>query len=237
MATAFDYATYADFKAASATEVRPILEMCARRLGLRNRYLRFIRDANRQALVVELGCGPGHFLHELSSAGFDTVVGVDACAAYAAPGIKHGDATEFLAGQPRQSVGAIIALDLLEHLEPHQISSLLGQAARVLMRDGLMLIRVPNAASPLGMANQAGDLSHRSALTEVSIKQLAFDAGLRCASFEEPLSYPRSLSAIVGRAMWPLYRAATRAVLASFGQHPTVLTPNLVCVLRHRTVV
>jgi hypothetical protein len=84
--------------------------------------------------------------------------------------------------------------------------------------------------SPLGLLNQFGDLSHRFALNEVSVRQLAFEAGLQVHAIEpEPFAYPRSLSTLLGYLAWPLYRTMAKLACAAFGQHIRIVTPNLVC--------
>jgi SAM-dependent methyltransferase len=234
MATAFDYATYGAFKKAGSGVVATPKRL-ARALGLKNRYLRFMRGVDHDGTVVEIGCGGGEFMGELRAAGFTDVVGVDCSPSYSAPGVIVGDAYGFISNQRDHSLGAIVALDVLEHFEATETAALLKASARKLAADGRILVRVPNGASPLGLPNQNGDVSHRTVLTEVSIAQLAFDAGLQVRCYAEPFAYPRSISAVAGLLMWPIYATMTRAVLAAFGQSPKVLTPNLICVMAHRS--
>jgi SAM-dependent methyltransferase len=235
MATVFDYAEYGNFK--SSTQITGIArwKQLARKFGLPNRYIKFFRDIDRFGHVVEIGCGNGEFMRELRSAGFVSVSGVDCCPSYAANDIATGDATAYLQNLPDASCGAIVALDVLEHFEADEAMQWLVVAAQKLRADGRIVVRVPNMASPLAMAIQFGDLSHRTAYTEVSMTQAAFDAGLSCNAFAEPRSYPRSVASIAGLILWPLYSACTKAVLAAFGQRVRILTPSIVYVLRHAT--
>lgn len=235
MATAFNYATYGAFKTAGRS-VAATPKRLARALGLKNRYLRFMRGIDRDGPVVEIGCGGGEFMEELRGAGFTDVVGVDCSPSYSSPGVIVGDAYGFISQQRDRSLSAIVALDVLEHFDASETAALLKASARKLATDGRIVVRVPNGASPLGLPNQNGDVSHRAVLTEVSLAQLAFDACLQVRCYAEPFAYPRSISALTGLVMWPVYAAITRAVLAAFGQSPKVLTPNLICVMAHRTV-
>lgn len=179
----------------------------------------------------QIGCGPSHFLGELRARGFTNIAGVDACPDYAGPDIVAGDALDYLDQQPDGSVAALIAWDVLEHMDADTIRQLFRIAARKVTQR--IVLRVPNGAAPLGLNNQYGDVSHRIALTEVSLQQLAFDAGLSCRFLPEPLAYPRTFSALMGIALWPIYRATTRMVLAAFGQRVRVLTANLVAIIEH----
>ncbi len=235
MATAYDYASYGAFKRQAAITRSSIARRAYTALGLRNRYLRFLDGLPSSARIVEVGCGDGSFVRTLRAAGFADTVGVDCSPSYAASDVIVADAAEYLDGERDGSLGAVIAFDVLEHLTVEDGQRLLKVAARKLAPTGRIVIRLPNAGSPLALFNQYGDLSHRSAMTEVSLGQMAFDAGLDAKCFAEPLSYPRSLTGLTGVIMWPIYAGVLRSALAAFGQRPRVITPNLVCQMTHRT--
>lgn len=67
-------------------------------------------------------------------------------------------------------------LDLLEHLTANAGFSLLSDLHRRTAQDAKILIRVPNAASPWGLQNQFGDVTHITAYTPASLKQIAIAA-------------------------------------------------------------
>lgn len=232
MAEKHDYTRYGDLKASqSASSGRAV--RIARMLGMAPRYLRYVRDIDTSLPAVELGCGDGSFVRALRDSGFRSVRGVDLSPSYNMPeGCEVGDAISFLQGEAPASLGLVVALDVLEHVQPEDLRSLLRLVRKCLHPNGRFLARVPNMGSPLGLINQFGDLSHRTALNEIAVRQLAFDTGLRVHSIEpEPLAYPRTLSSILGRIIWPFYRAAVKLVFAAFGIQARILTPNLVFML------
>lgn len=232
MPQAYDYSSYGEMKMRQAAgESR--WERLSRRMGVRNRYLRLVRGIDLTLPVVELGCGDGSFIRALHNFGFKHVQGVDLSPSYAmSEDCVVGDAQSFLRQQAPASVGLILALDVFEHISQPELLDLLLLAKSRLQKDGRIVFRVPNMGSPLGLINQFGDLSHRLGLNEISVRQLAFEAGLQIHSVEaEPFAYPRSLSTILGYLAWPIYRTMTKLAYAAFGQHVRILTPNLICQL------
>src|SRR2546428_3513160 len=88
---------------------------------LRNLIRRhFPRDRN--AVVLELGCGHGALLYALHKAGYKGARGVDwageqvrAAHDLGIPGVQEGDVMHALAETATSSVDVVIAFDLIEH--------------------------------------------------------------------------------------------------------------------------
>jgi SAM-dependent methyltransferase len=208
----------------------------ARRLGLGNRYLRFLKGVPKNGRVFEIGCGNGGFMRELINQGFTQVSGAELSDSYepVVPKslIAHGEGGDILRDMPEGWLAAIVAMDVFEHIPADNLAGLLRIAANRLAPDGRIVFRVPNMASPTAMFNYYGDLSHTTPLSEISVRQLVLGTGLRIeALYPEPFAYPRSLASAVGIMLWPLYKAMTRATLAAFGIRAKILTPSMVCVL------
>lgn len=229
-----DYGNYGAFKQSRASE--SWAKGIARRLGIRNRYVRFLDGVPRDGAVLEIGCGDGSFIRELRRRGFQDVRGVELSSSYVGlEDIHIGDAGAFLATLPEGSLDAIVALDVFEHIPVGDLRNLLILAKSRIRQSGRIIARVPNMGSPLALLNQYGDISHMTALNEVSIHQIAFDADLAVEAIHaEPLSYPGSVRTLLGYILWPAYRLVTRSVLATFGVRQRILTPNLIAVLRTR---
>jgi SAM-dependent methyltransferase len=85
--------------------------------------------------VVDLGCGRGEFLAALGSSGV-RARGVDSNEAMVAVARERGldatqgDALGYLAALPDESIGGLIATQVVEHLEPSYLNRLLDAAAR-----------------------------------------------------------------------------------------------------------
>ena len=72
----------------------------------------------------------------------------------------------------------IVAFDVLEHIDRDELGALLARVAEHLAPNGRFLARFPNGQSPAGQVLQAGDITHRTALSVPAIAQLAPHAGL-----------------------------------------------------------
>ncbi len=105
-----------------------------------------------QAPILELGCGRGELLRLLQQAGVEAW-GVDsdrsmvaACQRYAVVAVE-GDALQVLREQPAGSLGAVVAVHVLEHLPAAVWMSIVEASARALRPGGVLLVECPNPES------------------------------------------------------------------------------------------
>jgi 2-polyprenyl-3-methyl-5-hydroxy-6-metoxy-1,4-benzoquinol methylase len=85
--------------------------------------LRPLLPANRDAAILDLGCGMGQFLAYLKARGYQRVTGIDLSRSQIdychAQGLLNAqlvdDSIAFLAGQ-QQQFAAIVAIDVIEHI-------------------------------------------------------------------------------------------------------------------------
>ena len=142
--------------------------------------------------ILEIGFGDGGFLHWASQHGY-TAIGADRTEACVTKAIENGfkvylddGSLDFLSPE---SIDAIIAFDVLEHMDIKALLAFLDNSKKVLKTDGIIFARVPNCASPYGMAYQFGDLTHLTALSELRFHQIAISANLTCENI-----YPAAVS-------------------------------------------
>src|SRR6266487_2510759 len=153
--------------------------------GLRPRlpYLRqLIRrhfPQDRNAAVLELGCGHGALLYALHEAGYTRLRGVDwaqeqvvAASNLGIAGVNQGDAMSALVATPSGSVDLMVTLDLIEHLTKDELVALVDEVHRALRPGGRWVIHVPNAEAPFGSLIRYGDFTHELAFTRMSLTQL-----------------------------------------------------------------
>jgi SAM-dependent methyltransferase len=233
----FDYEDYGAFKGIAAPAQAGSARRLAQRLGLRNRYLKFLEGVSRTQPLVEIGSGDGSFLVTLSDAGFQKLRGIEPSPSYRsvapAGSIVQGYAQDYFEHASPASIGTVLALDVFEHIPVADLRRLLALIADRLVPGGTLVFRVPNLAGGLGLFNFHGDLSHTTALNEVSLRQLAYGTPfVQVEVRPEPLAYPRTPMGVVGLLLWLPYKYCTMAVLAAFGIKARILTPNLVCIMR-----
>jgi SAM-dependent methyltransferase len=115
-------------------------------------YLPFVlpvSDMHAEGLVLDLGCGRGEWLqllkeHGVRGQGIDLDEGMlEACHAQGLKAEK-GDALSFLKALPSDSVIAVTAFHLVEHIGFDAIRMLVLDARRVLKPGGLLIMETPN---------------------------------------------------------------------------------------------
>jgi len=136
---------------------------------------------HKSVQIVELGCGQGLLVKEMTQAGYGAAWGIDISPEQIAlargagiTAVKLGDFHDSL--EPR-TYDVIIAFDLLEHLPRQSLPDSLKTICESLVPGGVLIARVPNATSPFSGAIRHGDFTHESWFTAGSVRQLCAYAG------------------------------------------------------------
>ncbi|MBT3359500.1 MAG: class I SAM-dependent methyltransferase [Rhodospirillales bacterium] len=182
--------------------------------------------------VLELGCGNGLFLRFLAHLGADNFMGVDGdprimdeLPAEIASSVHILDFVDFFSSDlARERFDRVVLFDVLEHFTPDDAAILLRSVAGLLPDDGRVVIRVPNMASPLALGVQYNDVTHRTAFSAGSIRQVASVAGLEPVAFQ-PQAYSSWYREIRERAL-------TSVVSWFLATPPMIWSPNLIAVLK-----
>jgi 2-polyprenyl-3-methyl-5-hydroxy-6-metoxy-1,4-benzoquinol methylase len=146
------------------------------------------------ALIVDVGCAWGTLLLELWQLGFrnlmgievDEELGIEASARCGSGGktirIVHSDAIEFFENADLLA-DRVTMFHVLEHF-PQKDGVRLLAAIRERLRPngGQLVIEVPNMSSITGTNMQCSDLTHATAFTEFSLRQLLDNAGFERVS-------------------------------------------------------
>lgn len=117
------------------------------REGLRH-YLPWLADGP----VLELAPGRGELLGLLAEAGVpahgvDLDEGMVERAREAGLDVRLGDALQGLRAEPDASLGAVVSVHFVEHLQPDVLLEVVREAARALRPGGRFVAATPNAAS------------------------------------------------------------------------------------------
>ena len=110
-------------------------------LRKRVRVREFMDSIDKNALVVDVGCGEGVIVEEFLRKGYN-IVGIDAN--YESEIVRKGDARKLPFSD--QSVGAALLLDVFEHIPYIDQPIVLSEIHRVLVPGGAFLAAIPNLA-------------------------------------------------------------------------------------------
>ena len=141
--------------------------------------------ADREARILEIGCGVGAFLDCLANMGFRHCRGIDIspdqvdfCHSRGHSDVVCSDGLSFLEAAP-ESFDAIVMSDVLEHLDKDTALATLDAVARRLAPGGRLLLRVPNLSNPLNVRTRYVDFTHELGFSQESLAQV-----LRLTGFE-----------------------------------------------------
>ncbi|HSV28879.1 MAG TPA: class I SAM-dependent methyltransferase [Candidatus Omnitrophota bacterium] len=136
--------------------------------------------------VLEIGCGTGAFLAYLAAKGCGRFMGIDhdpnlaqVVPATVRDRFSCRDVWDVLADPACGPFDRVVLLDVLEHFSAEDAQRLLEGLRPRLAADARIILKVPNASCPWGLQYQFGDLTHRTAFTPLSIRQLADSAGFQ----------------------------------------------------------
>jgi len=193
--------------------------------------------ARKDTPVLEVGCGAGNLLAALEEAGYSDVSGIDSESdlidhARRVVGVKAGEGSWLSYLQSAgQSYGAVIALDVIEHLTPETVEATLRATRSRLRSDGRLILRLPNARCPFVLPTFYGDLTHRLLMAPDLLQHL-----LRNAGFTGEIVFAETRP----HSLWKrivftiIHRAIVKPIISGlyfhfYQQFPGVITRNIYC--------
>ncbi len=198
----------------------------------------FVPD--RRAQVLDLGCGSGSLVYFARQAGYSNVTGVDHseeqvefARRLGVPGITQGGILEALERAQQVSIDVLVMLDVLEHLSRTDVVRVAERVGAILRPGGRWVIHVPNGASPFFGRIRYGDLTHESAFTAGSLRQLLLSSNFRVVRCYEDAPVIHGVRSLIRNVGWRLVRAGLQAAIAIETGAPDpdgVLTQNLLAV-------
>jgi SAM-dependent methyltransferase len=177
-------------------------------------YLREWLPENRDANIVDVGCGTGRLLALFKELGYRNISGVDISPGQVAfsrqivADVYEGDLLEHLK-ESQNTFDLIIGLDIIEHFLKHEVLHFLELGHRALKPGGRLILQTPNAESPCAGTYRYGDFTH-----EIGFTPKVLDGLLRLGGFIEvesrelgPVPFGYSLSSSFRYALWRIIRA------------------------------
>lgn len=207
-------------------------------MAFRLNILPYLPD-NRDAAVVDLGCGQGQLVKQLILHGYTNARGIDISPEQVelaqAAGVSQVELGDFRTGFDGSQLDVVTATDFFEHLTKPEVLEALDRIHSALRPSGVLVMRVPNSVSPFGGNFRHGDFTHETSFTARSLRQLGaaarFDA-VRVFACPPPVHGAKSL---VRRAVWQAASGAMKLTLAAEtgALRGHLVTQNIVAVMRH----
>jgi len=141
-------------------------------------YIPILKEAQISSDVLDLGSGRGEWLHLLSAEGIEGR-GVDRNRILVEEGRRLGldvieqDALAELRSLPPESLNAVTAFHLVEHLPFEALIKLLDEIARTLRPAGMLILETPNPENFIvGSCSFYADPTHRNPIPSQTLKFL-----------------------------------------------------------------
>jgi len=141
--------------------------------------------ADKNATILDVGCGAGHFLYYLKKRGHRNYLGIDIspqqvefCIRNISEKVKLADAIEFLKDK-KGVYSVIVAHDLLEHIPKQKTLAFLDLIYQSLNNKGIFIARVPNMSNPFSLDSRYRDFTHETGFTDKNLYQILWFAGFR----------------------------------------------------------
>jgi len=176
--------------------------------------------ADRDARILDLGCGHGAIVEAALRAGYRRVEGVDASPEQVAAakalgigGVRQGDLRQALAEQPPASLDVVIMFDLLHYFPPDEQVAIIDGVNHILAPGGRWIVHVPNGEAPFAGRMRYWDYLAAGAFTRASIAQILLASGFREVRCFEDVPAPHGIKSAARWLLWKAIRAVLRLYL------------------------
>lgn len=201
-------------------------------------YERFL-PVNKDAKILDIGCGTGFFLYFLKKKGYTNYYGIDiskqqieVCKEKITKDVELVDALDYL-NDKNEIWDLIVMNDILEHIPKIKLMKFLKLVHNSLKQGGTVIVKVPNMANPLGLRSRYIDITHELGFTEDSLYEVLNATGF-CNIGLHPTNYPvKSIKSFIGKTFQSIVHRGIRLLcyLQGYGM-PKILTPNLIAVAK-----
>jgi 2-polyprenyl-3-methyl-5-hydroxy-6-metoxy-1,4-benzoquinol methylase len=169
---------------------------------------RNILPKNKEAKILDIACGTGHFLSFLQGEGYMNAQGIDfseeqieIAKIRGVKNIKKADLFEYLPLN-YEAFDVIVAKDIIEHLRREEVLEFLDLIYDSLIEGGKVILPTVNARSLFGAGIVFIDLTHEIGFTPESLSQV-----LRVCNFKDVRVYgekpiPHDFRSAVRSGLW-----------------------------------
>jgi 2-polyprenyl-3-methyl-5-hydroxy-6-metoxy-1,4-benzoquinol methylase len=139
---------------------------------------------DREANILDLGCGHGALIYFARRSGYRNIRGIDCSPQQVAVAqrlgmddVQQGDLLETLRCLAEKSIDCIVTFDVIEHFTKSELLVFIDDVSRILRDGGRWIIHAPNGESPFCGRMLYGDFTHEIAFTRQSLPQLLLASG------------------------------------------------------------
>ncbi len=205
------------------------------RFKVYNELYRDFLPLNKNAKILDAGCGNGSVVWWLHKLGYEKTFGIDISEEQIIIGKQLGirnliEADIFEYMKNCDKLDFVILRDVIEHFVLQDVINILKVSKKALEKNGSILIQVPNAESPFFGRILYGDITHKSAYSERSLSQLFNIVGFKNYQFYASDPYFNKKKDLKRRLIWRLVKKVYSLILyAELGTGNRIITQNIIC--------
>lgn len=211
------------------------LERMRRQFPVWRYYFHSLLPADKDAAILDIGCGDGSFVHFLHSMGYTHAEGIDLSEQQIetgqALGIQHlqvADLHSFLSAKTA-AFDCIVARDVLEHLTRQEVFDALLCIHAALRPKGCFILQSPNGEGLFYTSIFYGDFTHEIAFTQSSLSQVFRNTGFEQVSFRPTGPVPHGILSSIRWALWHLIVLKTKFLkMVETGSWGGIFTQNII---------
>ncbi len=174
--------------------------------------------SEKNAAILDAGCGAGRLLQFLADNGYTSVEGVDLSAEQVTRSrhmlpkgrVHQGDVLAFLERRAN-TYDVVFGLDIVEHFDKEELLRFLDAVYRALRPGGRIVLQTPNAGSPYGCECRYGDLTHEIGFSANLLCRLLTLVGFELPEVREAGPVAHGVKSAIRVLLWQLIRGVLLA--------------------------
>jgi 2-polyprenyl-3-methyl-5-hydroxy-6-metoxy-1,4-benzoquinol methylase len=213
-----------------------VRELHDRRARYYEWYTRDWLPEDRDAPILDIGCGSGQFLYFLRGKGYRRLHGIDVdqkqveIARALDLDAETAAVSDYLA-RTEGKFAMIAMLDIIEHFTREELFPLMETVVASLRPGGRLIASIPNAESPDGLRCLYTDITHEMTYTPMSFEEMLFCHGLKRIGLRDPWPAPIGPSRTLYRFLVQSCRSLESVRLRCLGLEPPHVWSNVMWVL------
>ncbi len=200
-------------------------------------YQKFL-PSNKNANILDIGCGMGHFLYLLKREGYQNFSGIDIsaqqvefCKENITEKVMVADLYEFL--KKGEKFDAIATHDVIEHQPKEKLLEFLRLIFESLRDGGVVFIKTPNMSNPFSLRGRYIDITHELGFTEQSLKEVLEVAGFKDINLIAAYPPVKTVRSLARRILTVTSQKILGFMFFTQGYPvPKILTENIVVVAK-----
>ncbi len=190
---------------------------------------------DKNAKILDLGCGNGGFVYWLQQIGCQNVDGIDiseeqieSAQKLGIKNIQQADIKEFLMDK-KNIYDIIFARDVLEHFNKEEIIDVLDIVFNSLKQGGKFVCQTVNAENLLWGRLRYGDFTHETAFTKESASQIFYISGFKNIKVYSQLPVIHGAKSFIRFILWKFIEICLKFyLLIETGSAKGIFTQNII---------